>query len=421
MSRRVSGFVVAAIMVGIAAMSTASAQSTVFDFPTWQAEEAGLGDWWREVISAFEESHPDLTVELSGITPSSAHAQQLTIRMAAGDPPGILHLPAARAREFASEGWLQPIDACFADTDVLSQWTPLQSYLQSDGQNLGLLLLGYTFTLFYNQDLLDAAGVAVPTTPEEFVAAIKATAQDTDGDGANDVFGYAFPTLDAQTFYTEFTTWVIAAGGHWTSDGQVTADSPAVRQALTWLKDVADAGAIPQGLNIAQRNQLFYEGKIAMVLTGPWQYAGFKANAIDSVRDSIGVAGQPFAHTSGGASNSIHIPSGLTDAQTELACDFVRTIASPELQRAYAVTAQLPPPRAGVVTADLIAQYPVLEAFTAGVGTATNTLPAGFEASFSEFSRIVTDEACRMMATPSMTNDAVVQNLQRELSRITPD
>src|SRR5690606_2500081 len=121
----------------------------------------GLGDWWREVIAAFEEAHPDVQVELSGVTPSSNHAQQMTIRMAAGDPPSILHLPAARAREFAAEGWLQPIDVCFEGTDVLSQWTPLQSYLQLDGQNMGLLLLGYTFTLFYNEDLLEAAGVAV--------------------------------------------------------------------------------------------------------------------------------------------------------------------------------------------------------------------------------------------------------------------
>src|SRR5690606_32617617 len=133
-----------------------------------------------------------------------------------------------------------------------------------------------------NEDLLEAAGVAVPTTPEEYIAAIEAATRDTDGNGTYDVFGYAFTTLDAQTLYTELTTWIIAAGGHWAEDGQLTVDSPAVRQGLTWLKQLGDAGVLPQGLNIAQRNQLFYEGKIAMVLTGPWQYAGFKTQAIES-------------------------------------------------------------------------------------------------------------------------------------------
>ena len=193
------------------------------------------------------------------------------------------------------------------------------------------------------------------------------------------------------------------------------------RQGLTWLKELGDAGVLPQGLNIAQRNQLFYEGKIAMVLTGPWQYAGFKSQAIESVADAIQVAPQPFALTSGGASNSIHVPAGLNDEQLTLACDFLRTIASPEIQAAYATTAQLPPPLSGVVTAEVTAEQPHLEAFAAGVDTATNFMPPGYESSFSEFSRIVADEVNRMLATPSMTIDSGFGNLASALSRLDPD
>ena len=42
-----------ALALGIAPVAQAQ---TTLDLSTWQAEEPGFGDWWSEVISAFNEA-----------------------------------------------------------------------------------------------------------------------------------------------------------------------------------------------------------------------------------------------------------------------------------------------------------------------------------------------------------------------------
>jgi multiple sugar transport system substrate-binding protein len=32
----------------------------VLDFPSWQAEEPGFSDWWKELISQFEQEHQNV-------------------------------------------------------------------------------------------------------------------------------------------------------------------------------------------------------------------------------------------------------------------------------------------------------------------------------------------------------------------------
>ncbi|MBM3539670.1 MAG: extracellular solute-binding protein, partial [Alphaproteobacteria bacterium] len=68
----------------------ASAQS-VLDFPNWQAEEPGVSTWWKDLIAAYEQRNPGVTVKIQQI-PFAQYVRQLTVRFAAGSPPNILHL-----------------------------------------------------------------------------------------------------------------------------------------------------------------------------------------------------------------------------------------------------------------------------------------------------------------------------------------
>ena len=170
------------------ALALAAAPAPVFaqgaavtlDFPSWQAEEPGVSGWWRALIAEFETANPGAKVNLYSI-PFTQYVQQLTVRFAGNNAPDIVHLPTRNFAAFASQGWLAPMDERLARTDILQNWTPLQSEMKWEGKTQGLLLMGYGSLLYYNEKLLAEAGVGVPTTPAASAAAAALTATWRDG------------------------------------------------------------------------------------------------------------------------------------------------------------------------------------------------------------------------------------------------
>jgi hypothetical protein len=97
------------------------------------------------------------------------------VRFAAGTPPDIVHLPSRDFASFADQGWLEPLDDRLGKTDIPATWPPLQSEMKWNGKTQGVLLMGYGGILFYNDKMLKDAKVGVPKTPDEWLAAMKAT------------------------------------------------------------------------------------------------------------------------------------------------------------------------------------------------------------------------------------------------------
>src|SRR5262245_25144383 len=99
---------VASAAAAIAAPHVPRAQAVTLDFPSWQAEEPGVSQWWREVIAAFQAANPSVRINFFSI-PFVSYIQQLTVRFAGNRPPDIVHLPARNFASFASQGWLAPL------------------------------------------------------------------------------------------------------------------------------------------------------------------------------------------------------------------------------------------------------------------------------------------------------------------------
>src|SRR5262245_19915395 len=206
----------------LAAPHVARAQAVTLDFPSWQAEEPGVSQWWRDVIAAFQAEHTGVRINLFSI-PFVNYIQQLTVRFAGNRPPDIVHLPARNFASFASQGWLASLDDRLAGTDILRSWTPLQSDMSWDGKVQGLLLMGYGSLLFYNEAMLTEAGLAVPTTPDQWLAAIERTTKRDQG-----IFGLVATSIEHPNLVAECGTWVCGAGLDWTRDGRWDLRNPAV-------------------------------------------------------------------------------------------------------------------------------------------------------------------------------------------------
>lgn len=377
------------------------------EFPSWQAGEGGFGDWFEELIAAYQEEHPDVTVNLYPIA-FDGFVDQMVTRFAADDPPEVVHLPTRNFAQFASQGWLEPLDERLAETDVLETWTPLQEELVWEDSQQGLLLLGYGYVLYYNEQLLSDAGLEVPETPEDFLAAAE---QLTDGD----VFGFGATTVqEAGDNYTEASMFLTGNGSFWTDDsGQFVADDPAVVESLQQLRDAL--AQAPPGISSDQRVELFRNGQIGMIFDGPFLLPELD-EAPEDIRPSLQVARLPFESVPGGVSNSLHIPAGLEPATEDAVWDLIELASTPEWQERYAELVQVPPPREGAVTDEALAEVPELELFAQTTDEAVSVFPEDPElkAGFGEFSDAISQSVIRMISTEDPT-EAIAADLQTEL------
>ncbi|UCM86585.1 extracellular solute-binding protein [Streptomyces marincola] len=380
----------------------------MLEFPSWQADEGTFSLWWRELITEFERIHPEVRVDLYAL-PFDSYVDQLTIRFAANDRPEIVHLPARNAAEFAGRGWLAPLEDRLRSTDIPRTWTPLQEVMALDGEDYGVLLLGYGYTLYYNQRLLESVGAEVPATAEEMIAAAEAIT----GDG---IYGFGATTAPNPDNYTELAAFVVGSGAALsTDDGAFTADSDAAVAGLDlYRRALAQA---PQGIQSQQRNELFLTGKIAMLLDGPF-FLNELDNATDAVRPGLKVARAPFPRVPGGVSNSIHMPAGIDPRKAEAAWNFIALAATPEWQRRYTELTTNPAPRADSVTARAVAETPQLELFQRLADEAVSVFP-GHQAHRERFGRIsdIVSAAATSLITTDESTASIAARLQDELKQ----
>ncbi|WNB87419.1 sugar ABC transporter substrate-binding protein [Cellulomonas sp. ATA003] len=234
---------------------------------TWISNE-GDREQWQAFVTAAQMEDPDFTLEMEG--PSYPdYWTAVRTRMAASDAPCILTTQAARAQELAEI--LMPLDDLAEDAglDVSMYNEAMIEGMTLDGTLRAIPYDAEPVVLYYNKDLLAAAGVAEPTldyTTDQFLEDLEALT--TDG-----VYGTAVPPA-----FTGGPGVPIAfANGHTAvQDGELTLTDPEFVEEIQWAFDlVAEHGVAeaPQsGDPVDVHLQEFMAGNAAMLIEGPWFY-----------------------------------------------------------------------------------------------------------------------------------------------------
>jgi multiple sugar transport system substrate-binding protein len=388
-------------------LSLGAAPNIVLDFPSWQAEEAGFKDFWKEVITKFQAENPGVTVKLTQIA-FKDYIDGLTTRFAAGNPPDVLHLPARNAAQFAAQDWLEPLDDLLTKTDILQNWTPLQSSMQFEGKNLGLLLMGYANVLYYNEKMFKDANVAIPRNIDELVAAAKKLTDEKKGQ-----FGYGLTSTDHPNVYSDASVFVYGLGHSFFKNGKYNFTDPAVVKDIDYFRELAKYA--PRGVTTELKRQLFIDGKIAMTVDGPWVATMIpKANA--AIQPHLKIMTWPLPNITGNPSNGIHIPAGLPADRKALVWKFIQLMASPEMQTRYTVLTQSPSGRNNSLTGDLAKQYPGLASVIESTGKAVNTLPASPNvlANYALYSKLAGNGLLQLL----LTNDPTLKVMEDMTAKI---
>jgi multiple sugar transport system substrate-binding protein len=398
----------------MAGAATPAAAQTVLEFPTYQMQES-FGPWWKALAEEFEKQNPGVKINLTN-APSNDHHRMLTTRFAAGTPPDIVHMTARFIWGYADEGVLEPLDPWMDKTDIKKAWVPTQSSMTVGGKTYGLIMLNYGFALFYNEDMLKAAGVAVPKTEAELFDAAKALTKVKDG--RTEQYGISLNTSTSSWGYITFMHFHAGRDRELISGGKLDSEAE-IAKTLASIQAMVKAGVTPKGLDSTPQRQMFWSGGAAMYIDGSWA-PGYANNlATPAVKSAWRVAPLPFVNMAGGPSNALAMPKDIKPERKELVWKFMALAASLEWQRKYAEISGNPPGRVGVITDAAKQKWPTLQNFTdAASKPARSHLPIGYEKDFNRISDTIAAELSAMISDKYGPEDAakrIVTTLTRDV------
>lgn len=306
-------------------------------YPSWMWQEAGVGDYWKATVDAFSKAHNGVSVTTRQIA-SNGYADRITTDIAAGNFPDILPVFTNDMFALLDNELLDPLDDRLARTSWHDKELPLAKVSHIDGKTYGAVVTASPQALVVNKKLIGEAGVAVPTTVPELLAAAKQVKARTGQ------WGFAFPmsSADVQNCYVTSMQWVLGHGSDWANAaGHATAADPATIEAVSRMRELVASGVVPVGQSTSDARTLFKDGKVAFMIDGPFLLSFVKAKnaALYPQCDFVASPTPTHAAITGGA-----LWVMLNKARNkDLAWEYIDMVNQQEWQSRWIdVTAQLP-------------------------------------------------------------------------------
>ena len=239
----------------------------------YSAQSAENETLMNVLIPAFEAENPGIKVNAVSHEWAELHDKVL-VSANSNALPDVARCDIAWLPEFQKMGILVALDEEMPDfTEVSGQL--LDSAMSTaviGGHYYGLALNTNSKIVFYNTAMLEAANVAVPTTMDEWVEAVKALS----GENANgqQVWGWNEPALAGWNI----CPFIWSFGGALTDEEQTVAtgyvNGAATVKAVETFAQMVQDGAIT-GFNAGDipMTDGFGTGRYAMMLEGPWKSA----------------------------------------------------------------------------------------------------------------------------------------------------
>jgi multiple sugar transport system substrate-binding protein len=231
----------------------------------------------QSVVDDFEKANPDVTVKVHS---GQSDDKMSKVIASGGDLDVAISSGTDDLGAFCGSGSFRDLGPYMKRDNVeASQFLKIPyGYSSFEGKQCSLPMLSDTYGLYYNTDLLKAAGYTeAPKTLSELQSmALKLTTYNADGSiktlGFNPLMGF---------YENQAAQWSFITGATWMKDGKSTiADDPAWNQLMTWQKGLVDKIGYDKlkkftaGLGDEwSGDQAFQTGQVAMMLDGEWRVA----------------------------------------------------------------------------------------------------------------------------------------------------
>ncbi len=270
------------------AQPTASVDSTsepaaTTEAPASEPVSLTLGSWrtddaeaWDGILDVFHASHPNITVKFDPTNPPDYNAT-LRTQLETGTAPDLFFVRSfATGKDLFEQGFVASLKDLPGLSDSISAASNAP-WASDSGEPFAVPIAAVSHGIYYNQDLFEANGIAVPTTWEELLAAAQ-TLQDAGvtpfANGTKDewdinevVLMSVIPNniggLDGRTAYLN--------GDRCFNDADIAASFAQVEDLAPYLPNGFTA------TGYSDSTQLFTQGEAAMLFDGSWQISAVES------------------------------------------------------------------------------------------------------------------------------------------------
>ncbi|MCX4980504.1 extracellular solute-binding protein [Streptomyces sp. NBC_00572] len=359
----------------------------------WDTSTVGSEDKvFKKVAEDFKKKHPKVTVKYVNVPFGEAQNKFKNAAQSGSGAPDVIRSEVAWTPEFADLGYLAPLDgtpALKGADDFLKQASASTQY---KGKTYAVPQVIDSMGIFYNKKIFKEAGVEVPKTIAELKTVSAKIKQKTGKTGLY---------LRGDDPYW-FLSFLYGEGGNLVDAEKksITIDDPAGVKALATVKDLVDSkAAITDATNGWDNMQAsFKDGKVAMMINGPWAVADTFAGKEFADKANLGIAPVPAGSAGQGAPQGGHnlaVYAGSKNLDASYA--FAEYMTSVESQTTIAKELSLLPTRQSVYTKPDVATNEMIGFFKPVVEKAVERpwIPEGgslFEPVKVEYTKVLTGQ-----------------------------
>ncbi|GBQ03450.1 sugar ABC transporter substrate-binding protein [Streptomyces spongiicola] len=349
------GIAATALVASLALTATACGGDDAEGGKSASGKLSGTVTWWdtstvgsedkvfKKLAEGFTKLHPDVKVNYVNVPFGEVQNKFKNAAQSGSGAPDVIRSEVAWTPEFADLGYLAPLDGTPAlkdDKDFLPQAAASTKYAD---KTYAVPQVIDSMGIFYNKKIFQEAGVQPPAS----IAELK-----TVSEKIKDKTGKTGLYLRGDDAYW-FLSFLYGEGGNLVDaeKKQITVDNPAGVKAMKVVKDLVDSGAAKTDATDGWNNMqtAFKDGKVAMMINGPWAVTDTYAGKEFADRSNLGIVPVPAGSDGQGAPQGGHnlaVYAGSKSLDASYA--FVEYMTSAESQTTVAKDLSLLPTRSSV-------------------------------------------------------------------------
>lgn len=235
-------------------------------------------------------------------------------------------------REFSRNGWLADMTE-YVESDKKWNWEDFQESARDavtlDDKVYGVPVMTERHVMYYRADLLEEAGIEVPTTLEELDAAA-AELDDPD----NGFYGIAMRGAKVP-LVTQFSSFLYSYGGDFQDkDGNATVDTPEAKEAYEFYGSLLNNYGPPGATNMGwpEASAIFAQGNAAFYLDADSQAYTFLDPASSAVVDTVAYGAFPAGPAGSHPYSIVPQTVGINEfsKKKDAAWDFIKWVTNEE-------------------------------------------------------------------------------------------
>ena len=244
-------------------------------------------DWWANFVTEFNEANPDINLNVEVVSWNDIYTVVNT-RIANGEAPDVLNIDVFA--DYQADDLLLPIQDVVSEETYSKMYDAFLAQSEVDGTVWAIPDLASARAMYYNKDILDAAGVEVPTTWDEFEEVLQKLSDagiQPLTTGGSDKWG-ATRLINAYAVRTAGNDIMTKA-----ADGEVPYTDEKLVAAADKIAEWAEKGYFGEGITTVDMNtagSMLMSGKAAIFYNGSW----FTQNLTDDSQNPAGEDGIGF-------------------------------------------------------------------------------------------------------------------------------